>query len=131
MNKTYMITNPEVMEQAQKIVNLRPEFEQREKELQKRFQKEADALSEEFNARKDILWDKLIEQVGLTPRDENGNRPSYTIDNEYFAEHGVVFIVHDDEAKASSCDCPSCRALREGGERPMSLAEILGMGGDD
>lgn len=128
MTKTYMITKPEVMEQAQKIVNLRPEFEQREKELQARYQKEADELSREFNARKVILWVKLIEQVGLTPRDENGERPGYTIDNNYFAEHGVVFIVHEDEAEASSCDCPGCRALREGGERPMSLAEILGMG---
>lgn len=123
MTKTYMIVKPEVMEQAQKIVKLRPEFDQREKELQKRYQKEADALSEEFNARKDILWDKLIEQVGLDPRDENGDRPGYTIDNSYFAEHGVVFIVHDE----SSCDCPGCR----GGEGPMSLAEILGMAGDD
>lgn len=130
MTKTYMITKPEVMEQAQKIVNLRPEFEQREKELQARYQKEADELSQEFNARKDILWDKLIEQVGLTPRDENGERPGYTIDNGYFAEHGVVFIVHEDK-KEEPCDCPGCRALREGGERPMSLAEILGMGGDD
>ena len=97
MTKTYMIIKPEVMEQAQKIVNLRPEFEQREKELKQRYQKEADALSDEFNARKDILWDKLIEQVGLTPRDENGERPAYSIDNDYFAEHGIVFIVHEDE----------------------------------
>lgn len=130
MTKTYKITDPEIYNQAQKIVNLRPEFEQREKELQKRYQKEADELSNEFNARKDILWDKLIEQVGLTPRDENGDRPSYSIDNDYFAEHGVVFIVHD-ESEDSSCDCPGCRALRESGEGPMSLAEILGMGGDD
>lgn len=119
MTKTYKITDSEICNQAQKIINLRPEFEQREKELQKRYQKEAEALSSEFNARKDILWDKLIEQVGLTSRDENGERPSYTIDNDYYAEHGVVFIVHDD----SSCDCPGCR----GGERPMSLAEILGL----
>lgn len=124
MTKTYMITKPEVMEQAQKIVNLQPEFEQREKELQKRYKKEADELSNEFNQRKGILWDKLIEQVGLAPRDENGERPSYTIDNDYFEEHGVVFIVHDE---ASSCDCPGCRALREGEEGPMSLAEILGL----
>lgn len=123
MTKTYMIVKPEVVEQAQKIVNLRPEFEQREKELQARYQKEADELSNEFNARKDILWDKLIEQVGLTPRDENGERLSYTIDNNYFAEHGVVFIVHED----SPCDCSDCRALREGDEEPMSLAEILGL----
>ena len=122
MTKTYMITKSEVMDQAQKIVNLRPEFEQREKELQARYEKEADELSNEFNARKDILWDKLIEQVGLTPRDENGERPSYTIDNSYFEEHGVVFIVHDE---ASSCDCPGCRG--EDGEGPMSLAEILGL----
>lgn len=128
MTKTFMITKPEVMEQAQKIVNLRPEFEQREKELKDRYQKEADELSKEFNARKDILWDKLIGQVGLIPRDENGDRPAYTIDNSYFAEHGVVFIVHD-ESEDSSCDCPGCRALRE--EGPMSLAEILGMAGDD
>lgn len=126
MTKTYMIIEPEVMEQAQKIVNLRPEFEQREKELQARYRKEADELSNEFNARKDILWDKLIEQVGLTPRDENGERLSYTIDNDYFAEHGVVFIVHD-ESEDSLCDCPSCRSLREGDEEPMSLAEILGL----
>lgn len=115
MTKTYKITDPEICNQAQKIVNLRPEFDQREKELQKRYQKEADELSNEFNQRKNILWDKLIEQVGLTPRDENGERPSYTIDNDYFEEHGVVFIVHDE---ASSCDCPDCR---QDGEGPMSL----------
>ena len=120
MTKTYMITKPEVMEQAQKIMNLRSEFEQREKELQKRYQKEADELSNEFNQRKDILWDKLIEQVGLTPRDENGERPNYTIDNDYFEEHGVVFIVHD-ESEDSPCDCPGCR----GEDGPMSLADIL------
>lgn len=123
MTKTYKITDSEICNQAQKIVNLRSEFEQREKELQKRYRKEADELSNEFNQRKDILWDKLIEQVGLTPRDENGERPSYTIDNSYFEEHGVVFIVHEDEA--SSCDCPGCR--EEGEEGPMSLAEILGL----
>lgn len=123
MTKTYKITDPEICNQAQKIVNLRPEFEEREKELQRRYQKEADELSKEFNARKDILWDKLIEQVGLTPRDENGERPNYTIDNEYFEEHGVVFIVYED----SPCDCPDCRSLREGDEEPMSLAEILGL----
>lgn len=126
MTKTYMITKPEVMEQAQKIVNLRPEFEQREKELRDRYQKEANELSNEFNARKDILWDKLIQQVGLNPRDENGDRPPYTIDNEYYAEHGVVFIAleeHEDDV----CDCPGCRALREGEKGPMSLAEILGL----
>lgn len=126
MTKTYMITKPEVMEQAQKILNLHPEFEKREKELQARYKKEADELAQEFNARKDILWDKLIEQVGLTPRDENGERPGYTIDNGYFAEHGVVFIVHD-ESKDSSCDCPGCRSLREDGEEPISLAKILGL----
>lgn len=126
MTKTYKITDSEICNQAQKIINLRPEFEQREKELQKRYQKEAEALSEEFNARKDILWDKLIEQVGLTPRDENGERMDYTIDNSYFAEHGVVFIVHEDE-KDEPCDCPGCRALRgeeEIGNGP-SLADIL------
>ena len=126
MTKTYKITDSEICNQAQKIINLRPEFEQREKELQKRYQKEAEALSEEFNARKDILWDKLIEQVGLNPRDENGDRPSYTIDNDYFEEHGVVFIVHD-ESEDSPCDCPGCRALRgeeEIGNGP-SLADIL------
>lgn len=121
MTKTYKITDLEICNQAQKIVNLRPEFDQRERELQLRFQREANELSNEFNARKNILWDKLIEQVGLNPRDENGDRPGYTIDNEYFAEHGVVFIVHDDEAEASSCDCPGCRALRE----ETSMDEIL------
>jgi len=126
MTKTYKITDPEICNQAQKIVNLRPEFEQREKELKDRFQKEADELSNEFNARKDILWDKLIEQVGLNPRDENGERPSYTIDNSYFAEHGVVFIVLEEDKDL--CDCPGCRALREDDEGSMSL---LGMGGDD
>ena len=125
MTKTYMITKPEGMEQAQKIVNLRPEFEKREKELKDRFQKEADELSNEFNARKDILWDKLIEQVGLNPRDEKGERPGYTIDNSYFAEHGVVFIVFEEDKDL--CDCPGCRALREGDEGPMSLADILGL----
>lgn len=117
MNKTYKITDSEICNQAQKIVNLHPEFEQREKELQKRYEKEANELSNEFNQRKDILWDKLIEQVGLTPRDENGERPSYTIDNSYFAEHGIMFIVHDE---ASSCDCRD-------GEGSMSLAGILGL----
>lgn len=126
MTKTYKITDSEICNQAQKIINLRPEFEQREKELQARYKKETEALSEEFNARKDILWDKLIQQVGLTPRDENGNRPGYTIDNSYFAEHGVVFIVLEEDKDL--CDCPGCRALRE---EPMSLAEILGMAGDD
>lgn len=124
MTKTYKITDPEICNQAQKIVNLRPEFEQREKELQARYQKEADALSDEFNARKDILWDKLIEQAGLAPRDENGDRPVYRIDNEYYAEHGIVFIAHD-ESEDSPCDCPGCRALREGHEGPMSLSDIL------
>lgn len=126
MTKTYKITDLEICNQAQKIVNLRPEFEQREKELQLRFQREADELSNEFNQRKDILWDKLIEQVGLNPRDENGERPSCTIDNDYYAEHGVMFIVHD-ECHNSSCDCPGCRALRgeeEIGNGP-SLADIL------
>ena len=42
MTKTYKITDLEICNQAQKIVNLRPEFEQREKELKARFQKEAD-----------------------------------------------------------------------------------------
>ena len=125
MTKTYKITDSEICNQAQKIINLRPEFKQREKELEARYKKEADELSNEFNQRKDILWDKLIEQVGLNSRDENGDRPSYTIDSSYFEEHGIMFIVHD-EYHNSSCDCPGCRALRgdeEIGNGP-SLADI-------
>jgi hypothetical protein len=126
MTKSYMIIKPEILDQAQKIVNLKPEFDQREKEIRGRFDKEMEELSNEFNARKDILWDKLIDQIGLTSRNENGDQMPYTIDNSYFEEHSVVFVVFEDEAKV--CDCPGCRSMRESGEVPMSLADILGFG---
>lgn len=122
--KSILIKDPVVAGVAQDIVALRAEFEQREAELQLRFQQEAEALSEEFNKRKDFLWDNLIDLTGLKPRDENGERSSYTIDNEYFAEHGLVFVI-DEQTEDSVCSCPACRSMRGETASMESILEKL------
>lgn len=113
--KSILIKDPVIIGVTQDIVSLRNDFEERESELKDRFRKEADELEVEFNTRKDFLWDKLVELTGLKPRDENGERPSYRIDNEYFAEHGLVFVI-DETDETDETDGLGA-----------SLAEIIGI----
>lgn len=115
MTKSMMITDPSVTGIALDIVALGEEFTKREQELKDLFQKEGDKLSDEFNKRKDFLWNSLVDLTEL-PRNEDGSLPSYEIDNQYFTEHGVMFINKNEE-----CDCAVCRSGRG------SLAEILGL----
>lgn len=123
MTKTHMIENQEAIGIAKEIAGLLDLFQAEEKELQDRFQKEADILSEKFNRKREDLWNDLTAMASVAPCDKEAGF-GYEIDLDYAEEHGMIFLREVNDEK-DDCDCIACQTRRgEGGG--SSLADILG-----
>lgn len=127
--KTHMTMDPAALAIAKKLKENRLEGQRQMDELKERYEREADELDKKFKEAHQNLWLNLTNTMKLAPSDEE-NGFGYEMETKYVEEHGILFL-QELNPEDSDCDCPGCRALRKGGERPMSLAEILGMAGDD
>jgi hypothetical protein len=123
MTKTHLITDPVAIAVAHMIGGLRAKFEEAEKELKDRFEKEANELAASFNLQKETLWADLTEKASLPPCDKEAGF-GYQIDLDYAEEHGLIFLIEMNEEK-DDCDCIICQTRRGGASMGSILEKLM------
>jgi len=96
MSRSIVIKSTEGVESVKRIQNLLLELGERKQVIQAKAEAEYAAVQSEIGNEIQVLWQLMLEEAKI-PQEE---RHCYYLNTEFFREHGLAFIMQNEEKAA-------------------------------